>query len=296
MRGKVATRRALCRRGHEPPKKLPIPAESLAQVKNFQKPRARDHERPRAASRARNAAQSLSRPLRYRASRTTPLPPPRLPFKSRPRDLVVPHPGGADPLRRSARERFGPGRQDGQALMTAKTRTSSRAHGGGGVQDLEEEHAFPVRPGGDARAGVALAHRAVAPRPRRAPREGLQRAEADLGDAHLGERTEPPDDCGGSGTSRGPARATDRKLDAHCRPIARARRLISRARLASLPRVPASPGAEPERENTPRQIRAGLPPRRAVAIRGFRFSVFGFSRTLARASALEPPFVRADGT
>ena len=32
------------------------------------------------------------------------------------------------------------------------------------VLDLEEEHPFPLRPGDDARAGVAQSHRTVAPR------------------------------------------------------------------------------------------------------------------------------------
>lgn len=44
---------------------------------------------------------------------------------------------------------------------------SAGGHGGGarhqrGVQDLEEEHAVPLRPGDDTRARVAQPHRAVA--------------------------------------------------------------------------------------------------------------------------------------
>ena len=96
----------------------------------------------------------------------------------------------------------------------------------------------------------------------------------------------------------------ERQIESSTRLAARshARVASSRARVSRPFRAFPRLRVPSPRENTPRQIRAGLPPRRAVAIRGFRFSVFGFRFSVfgfenARARPTsEPPFVRADGT
>mmetsp|Transcript_3328 Transcript_3328/g.13529 ORF Transcript_3328/g.13529 Transcript_3328/m.13529 type:complete len:227 (-) Transcript_3328:589-1269(-) len=114
---------------------------------------------------------------------------------------------------------------------------------------MEEEHPFSLRSGGDARAGVAVAHRAVAPQARGARRQGLQHPAAHPRYAHLRERAELPH------ARRGPAPAGGRR-----RRRARRRRQGRRGRLRRIRREgPGRPAHQPRRRGEPSQV---LPPER----------------------------------
>lgn len=95
-----------------------------------------------------------------------------------------------------------------------------------GVQDMEEEHALPVRHADLTRPRVAFPHRAVAPRPRGARREGLFRPEDDPRHPHLRRRAQLPHACRSPASPRGRRvrRPPVRRRARRCRQLRRTRR------------------------------------------------------------------------